>query len=153
MACILTKHITQWACLGCSGLALYDSEFQFSPISCNFAQPLNRSGTINNLINSMRRRCDALHEANGGHTRYWLVFWSMPLLFFKAWPTDSYLYSQSCEIHILGPHIFILTDFLIWTVIQFSKILEIVACYVYFFLCSNIWYSDLCKNQMNPGPN
>ncbi len=30
--------------------------------------------TINNLINSMQRRCVALHEANGGHTRYWLVF-------------------------------------------------------------------------------
>ncbi len=29
---------------------------------------------INNLINSMRRRCVALCEANGGHTRYWLVF-------------------------------------------------------------------------------
>ncbi len=29
--------------------------------------------TINNLINSMRRRCVALREANGGHTRYWLV--------------------------------------------------------------------------------
>ncbi len=30
--------------------------------------------TINNLINSMPRRCVALHEANGHHTRYWLVF-------------------------------------------------------------------------------
>ncbi len=30
--------------------------------------------TINNLINSMRRRYVALREANGGHTRYWLVF-------------------------------------------------------------------------------
>ncbi len=30
--------------------------------------------TINNLINSMGRRCVALREANGGHTRYWLVF-------------------------------------------------------------------------------
>ncbi len=30
--------------------------------------------TINNLINSMQRRCVALREANGGHTRYWLVF-------------------------------------------------------------------------------
>ncbi len=28
---------------------------------------------INNLINSMWRRCVALCEANGGHTRYWLV--------------------------------------------------------------------------------
>ncbi len=26
--------------------------------------------TINNLINYMRRRCVALREANGGHTRY-----------------------------------------------------------------------------------
>ncbi len=30
--------------------------------------------TINNLINSMWRRCVALREANGGHTRYWLAF-------------------------------------------------------------------------------
>ncbi len=33
-----------------------------------------QQATINNLINSMRRRCVALREANGGHTRYWLVF-------------------------------------------------------------------------------
>ena len=36
--------------------------------------------TINSLINSMQRRCVAPHEANGGHTRYWLVFWSTPIL-------------------------------------------------------------------------
>jgi hypothetical protein len=32
----------------------------------------------------MRRRCAALHEENGGHTRYWLVVLSTPLpyLFF-----------------------------------------------------------------------
>ncbi|ROL52432.1 hypothetical protein DPX16_6116 [Anabarilius grahami] len=29
-----------------------------------------QQATINNLINSMRRRCVALREANGGHTRY-----------------------------------------------------------------------------------
>ncbi len=34
--------------------------------------------TINNLINSMRSRCVALREANGGHTRYWLVFGNPP---------------------------------------------------------------------------
>ncbi len=32
-----------------------------------------QQATINNLINSMWRRCVALREANGGHTRYWLV--------------------------------------------------------------------------------
>jgi hypothetical protein len=30
--------------------------------------------TINSLFNSIRRRCVALHEANGGQTRYCLVF-------------------------------------------------------------------------------
>ncbi len=33
----------------------------------NFTQALTCAGTINNLINSMRRRCVALREANGGH--------------------------------------------------------------------------------------
>ncbi|ROL49256.1 hypothetical protein DPX16_16871 [Anabarilius grahami] len=52
-------------------ISVYDSVFQFLPISSNFAQPLKRSGpTFHNLINSMRRRCVALPEANGGHTRY-----------------------------------------------------------------------------------
>ena len=60
--------------------------------------------TINSLINSMWRRCVALHEANGGHTRYWLVFWSMPLLVFLFSVSDAYLYSQPCEIHRLGPN-------------------------------------------------
>jgi hypothetical protein len=30
----------------------------------------------------MGRRCVALHEENGGYTRYRLVFWSTPLTFF-----------------------------------------------------------------------
>jgi hypothetical protein len=32
------------------------------------------------MINSMWRSCVTLHEANGGHTLYWLVFWSTPYL-------------------------------------------------------------------------
>ncbi len=34
--------------------------------------------TINNFINSMRRRCVALREINGGQTRYWLFFFHLP---------------------------------------------------------------------------
>ncbi len=37
-------HVTHWACLGCAGSGVYDSMFQFLPISSNFAQPLKRSG-------------------------------------------------------------------------------------------------------------
>ncbi len=44
------------------------------PVPANIQHlPLKRSDqhpTINNLINSMRRRCVALRETNGGHTRY-----------------------------------------------------------------------------------
>ncbi len=41
-------------------IGVYDSVFQFLQISSNFAQPLKRSGQpdqVDNLINSMRRRC------------------------------------------------------------------------------------------------
>ncbi len=61
-------------------ISIYDCVFQFLPISSNFAQPLKRSGptfhrpqstTWSNLCEG-----DVLHclMANGGHTRYWLVF-------------------------------------------------------------------------------
>ncbi len=55
-------------------IGVYDSVFQFLPISSNFTQPLKRSGPTFtqaiNLLNSMQRRCVALCEVNGGHTRY-----------------------------------------------------------------------------------
>ena len=64
--------------------------------------------TINCPINSMWRRC-----ANEMRCmRLMVVFWSTPLLFlFRClWPTNAYLYSQSCEIHRLGPDEFISID-------------------------------------------
>ncbi len=73
MASILTGHVTHWACLGCSVSAYTtacSSSWQYPATSLhNIPQ-----ATINNLINSMWRRCVALREAYGGHTRYWLVF-------------------------------------------------------------------------------
>ena len=63
------------------------SVFQFPPISSNFTHLLKNSRTTfnrstNSLINSMRRRCVALNEANSSHTKYWLIFWSRSLLVF-----------------------------------------------------------------------
>jgi hypothetical protein len=59
--------------------------FQFPPISCNFAQPLKRSGTTFHRPQSTAwsTLCEGdveLHEANGGQTIYRLVFWSTPYL-------------------------------------------------------------------------
>jgi hypothetical protein len=53
----------------------YDSVFQFLPISNNFAAieeewDNNPQATINSLINSVKE----MHEANGSHTRFGLVF-------------------------------------------------------------------------------
>ncbi len=72
MASILTGHVTHWACLGCSGSAYTKA------CSSSWIQELRtaieeewtniRQATINSLINSMRRWCVSLREANGGHT-------------------------------------------------------------------------------------
>jgi hypothetical protein len=87
MACILTRHVTRWARLGCPGSTCTT---QHVPVPANIQQLRTAieewgnipQATISSLINSMRRRCVTLHEASGGHTRYWLVFWSTPLPLF-----------------------------------------------------------------------
>ena len=74
----LTGHVTHWACLG------YDTYtiriWQRVPVPANIQQlrtaideewAIIPQATINNLINSMWRRC----EAHGGRTRYWPVLW------------------------------------------------------------------------------
>ncbi|KAL0153133.1 hypothetical protein M9458_051554, partial [Cirrhinus mrigala] len=69
--------------------------------------------TINNPINSMRRRCVALHEANGGHTRYWLVFRppSTVKLHILEWPFIVASLRLTCAIimlfnqHLDMPHL------------------------------------------------
>ncbi len=61
-------------------ISIYDSVFQFKSNILQLRTVLEEEwtnipqATINNLINSMWRRCVALREANGSHTRYWLVF-------------------------------------------------------------------------------
>ncbi len=57
-------------------IGVYDSMFQFLPISSNFAQPLKRSGPTFHRPQSTTwsNQCVALCEEDGGHTRYWLVF-------------------------------------------------------------------------------
>ena len=86
MACILTH----WACLGCSwstSTTVYSSSLQNIQQLRTAAEEewdnIPRA-TINSLSNSMWRRCVVLHEANGGHTWYWLACWSTPLPFLKG---------------------------------------------------------------------
>ena len=55
---------------------VYNSVFQFQPIFSDFGTAIEEEwdhilqAIINNLINSIRRKCVSLHEAIGGHTRY-----------------------------------------------------------------------------------
>jgi len=62
--------------------------------------------TINNLINSMWRRCVALRETNGGHTRYWLVFRPTPRsavkLHILEWPFIVASLRHTCTIIMLS---------------------------------------------------
>ena len=89
MACILTRHVIHWACLGCSGLACTTACSSSRQYLATNAQPLKRSGTTFHRTQSTAwsTLCEGdvvLHEANGGHTRYWQVFCSTPLPFFKG---------------------------------------------------------------------
>jgi len=62
--------------------------------------------TINNLINSMRRRCVALREANVGHTIYWLVFGpptpNTVKMHILEWPFILASLSHACAIIMLS---------------------------------------------------
>jgi hypothetical protein len=94
---------------------MYDTVFQFPPISSNFAQPLKRSGTtFHSLINSMRRRCVTLQRQIVVATNTdWFSDLYPHLFLWHLWPIDANLYSQSCEIHRLVPNEFISIDWLL----------------------------------------
>jgi hypothetical protein len=84
----------------------------------------------------MRRRCVALHEANGGHTKYWLVFWSTPLSFFKVSVTNRHIsvFPVMWNPEIKGlMNLFQFTYFLIWTVTR-STIWD--CCMLRLYFCS-----------------
>ena len=53
--------------------------------------------TIISLINSMWRRCVTLHDANVGHTRYGLVFWStlLPSFLRCLWLKKMHIFIHS----------------------------------------------------------
>ena len=97
---------------------VYDSMFQFPPISRNFAQPLKRSGTI--FHKPQLRAWSTLCKRDVLCCMRQMVvtpdtdWFSDPHrnFFFKGylWPTDEYVYSQSCEIRRLGPNEFISID-------------------------------------------
>ncbi len=119
MASIVTGLVTHWACLGCSGSA-YTTACVTVPaniqqlctaIEEEWTKILH--ATINNLINSMQSWCVALHEANGGHIRYWLVFGppnTVKLQILK-WPFIVASLRHTCAIitlsnqHLYMPHL------------------------------------------------
>jgi hypothetical protein len=109
MARILTRCVTHWAYMfGMLWIDVYDSVFQFPPIPSDFAQPLKRSGSTGH-----NQQPDQLCEGDVSRCMRHMVvtpdtggFWSTQLTFFFK-VSDAYLYSQSCEIHTLSPHLFI----------------------------------------------
>jgi hypothetical protein len=72
--------------VGMLWIDVYDSMFQFPPITSNLALPLKSSGTAFNWtqLTAWSTLCEgdvALRKANGGHTRYGLFYWSWGLSF------------------------------------------------------------------------
>jgi hypothetical protein len=107
MACILTRCVTQWACVGSSGSTCTNTS------GTTFHRP---QSTAWSTCEGDVLRCMRQMVVTPDTDRF-----SDPTFFLKyLWLTDAYLYSQSCEIHRLGPNPFQfqLTDFFIWTVTQ-----------------------------------
>ncbi len=74
MASILTGHVTHWACLGCSGSAyttVCSSSCQYPATSHSHWRGVDQHSTGHN---QQPDQLYAKEMANGGHTRYWLVF-------------------------------------------------------------------------------
>ena len=73
-----TQHVSDTYTTVCS------SSCQYPATSHSHWRGVDQQATINNLINSIWRRC----EANGGHTRYWLVVWppNKAKLHISQWP-------------------------------------------------------------------
>ncbi len=79
MASILTGHVTHWACLGFSGSAYTtacSSSCQHPATSHSHWREVDQHSTGHNQQPDQlyATLCVAMLEANGGHTRYWLVF-------------------------------------------------------------------------------
>ncbi len=79
MASILTGHATHWACLRCSGspyTTACSSSCQHPATSHSHWREVDQHSTGHNQQADQlyATLCVAKLEANGGHTRYWLVF-------------------------------------------------------------------------------
>ncbi len=106
--------------------------------------------TINNLINSMRRRCVALREANGGHTRYWLVFGPPPdppntvKLHILEWPFIVASLRHTCAIIMLSnQHLdMLISD--VYTNISCLTVLK-VPLSLYYLQCLIGWWALLMQ--------
>jgi hypothetical protein len=77
MASSFTRSFTHWACLDEMVRRLRHLPNQpvtLAEIGLALIRIWNNipQAFFNNLVGSMRRRCQACINANGGHTRYWL---------------------------------------------------------------------------------
>jgi hypothetical protein len=74
---ILTRHVTHWTYLGFSGsTCTRDSVFQYSPTPHRHWSGTTFHRPQSTAWSTLCKGDVALHEVNGGHTKYWLVFWS-----------------------------------------------------------------------------
>ena len=134
MVCILTRHVTHWACLGCSGSTCTTRFFQFPPTSHWSKKWANIPLYVKGMCHTAGDKWWS-HQIPTGfliHTRYRLVFWSTSLPFFLNVSVNCI--PISCEIHRLGSHYSLL--YFNWLIsscdLELGNICETVAfCPVY----------------------
>ena len=100
-ASIFTKHVTHWACLGCSGLPYFTECYSF----CQYPETSHSHWRgVGEHSTGHNQQPDQLYAKEMCRT----AWWSHQIL--TCFLIHAYLYSQSCEIHRLGTKEFISID-------------------------------------------
>ena len=150
-------NVHQSCCLEIESDYLYHkpppASFQSPPISSNFAQPLKRSGKT--LPRPQSTAWSTLREGDVSHCKRQMVVtpdtdrFSDPYPYFLLiypWSTDAYLYSQSCEIHRLGPNAFISMDWFPFMNCNSVKSLKLLHfAFIFLFRVVSLPYSSFKK--------
>jgi hypothetical protein len=118
-SCIL-RHVTYWARLGRSGLTCTT----VCSSSCQYPATLHSHwrGLGHHSKGHNQQREGWWHQIPTG----FLIHAPTIFHFLRyLWPTDAYLYSQSCEIHRSGPNSFISIDWFPYD-LELSKIFKML---------------------------
>ena len=142
MTCVLTRHVSRWACLECSVLTCTTACSKFPSISSNFAQPFHRPQST---------AWSTLCKRNGWCCMRQIMVTPDTDWFSDSWPYLFFIYlkvkisvTNRCicvfPVHRLGPNDFISIDWFPYMNCNSVKPLKLLhVAFIFFVLCIYIY--------------